>query len=137
VVRIGENADAEQPLQEINGARPDTVPRLRDLTDRDNKNTYPVEIGDASRELKLLKFEWFDPIPKGALPAAQEVWRQQDLSSRMVADFTAAASGELFVYVNDGIQMVPLLGPFDRYYKNNSGSALVTVQRMPLPPSGK
>jgi hypothetical protein len=55
----------------------------------------------------------------------------------MVADLTAAASGELFLHVNDGIQMVPFLGPFDRYYKNNSGSALVTVQRMPLPPSAK
>ncbi len=55
----------------------------------------------------------------------------------MVADLTAEASGELFLYVNDGVQIVPFLGPFDLYYENNSGSAEVTVQRMPLPPPGK
>ena len=137
IARIGENADAEQPLQEIDGATADMLPRLLDPTDSGNKNTFPVEIGDASSELKQLDFGLFDPIPKAALPATQEMWRQQGLLSLMVADFTAAASGELFIYVNDGIQMVPFLGPFDRYYKNNSGSALVTVQRMPLPQAGK
>jgi uncharacterized protein (DUF2235 family) len=137
IARIGENADAELPLQEIDGATADVLPRPRDPTDRDNKSKYPVEIGDASNELKQLKFGWFEPIPDSALPAAQNVWRQQQLSSRLVADFTAAASGELFLYVNDAIQMVPFVGPFDSFYRNNSGTAVVTVQRMPLPAAGQ
>ena len=73
-------------------------------------------------------------IPQNDLLAAREVWHQQGLSARMVADFTATASGELFLYVNDAIQVLPFGGPFDRYYNNNGGSAEVTVQRIPLPP---
>jgi hypothetical protein len=53
----------------------------------------------------------------------------------MVAEFTAAASGELFLYVNDAIQLAPFFGNFDLFYRNNSGSAEVTVQRLPLQPA--
>jgi len=143
VARIGANADAELPLQDIDGASPDALPRPLHPTDPDNEDTYPVKIektvefADLSSELRR---KWspppgtFDPIPKDALPPAQQVWRKQGLSARMVADFTAEASGELFLYVNDAIQLAPFVGPFDLFYGNNSGSADVTVQRMPLPP---
>jgi hypothetical protein len=50
----------------------------------------------------------------------------------MVADFVAAESGEVFLYVNDAV--IPLLPPFTLFYDNNSGTAKVTLQRMPLPP---
>ena len=43
-------------------------------------------------------------------------------------------SGELFLYVNDAIQVFPFQGPFERYYNNNSGTAKVELQRLPLPP---
>ena len=52
----------------------------------------------------------------------------------MVADFVSPESGELFLYVNDAIQIFPFLGPFERFYNNNSGTAQVQVQRLPLPP---
>ena len=42
-------------------------------------------------------------------------------------------SGELFLYVNDAIQVFPFFGPLDLYYKNNSGTAQVQIQRVPLP----
>jgi uncharacterized protein (DUF2235 family) len=137
VARIGENADGEQPLQDIDGTPPDNLPRPRDLTDRDKKQTSPIHLEDSEPKRNWLKFGLFEPIPQNDLLAAREVWHQQGLSARMVADFTATASGELFLYVNDAIQLLPFGGPFDRYYNNNGGSAEVTVQRIPLPPPGK
>jgi uncharacterized protein (DUF2235 family) len=137
VARIGANADAELPLQSIDGTLPDRLPRLRDPTKDSTEITdadkYPVRVEDSTPRREWPKFGTFEPIPSGAaLDAAQGVWRQQGLASLMVADFTAAASGELFLYVNDAIQLAPFLGPFDLFYKNNSGSADVTVQRLPL-----
>jgi hypothetical protein len=133
VARIGANADAELPLQSIDGMLPDKLPRLRDprkdsteITDADR---YPVRVEDTTPPQP-----WDKPIPKDALPRAQAVWQQQGLASLMVADFTAGASGEFFLYVNDAIQLAPFFGPFNRFYQNNSGSADVTVQRLPLQP---
>jgi hypothetical protein len=137
VMRIGKNADAEQPLQDIDGTPADTLPRPRDPTDPDKKEAYPIHVEDSEPKRNWLKFGLFEPIPNSDLPAAREVWHQQGLSSRMVADFTAAASGELFLYVNDAIQLLPFGGPFDCYYNNNSGNAEITVQRVPLPPPQK
>jgi uncharacterized protein (DUF2235 family) len=137
VVRIGENADAEGLLQHIDGLLADKLPRPRDPTNSTKEDTYPVHVEDSVPKRNWLKFAYFEPIPEADMLAAREVWRQQNLSSLMVADFTAAASGELFLYVNDAIQLFPFFGPFDLYYQNNSGSAQVTVQRMPLPPPGK
>jgi hypothetical protein len=137
VARIGENADGEQPLQEIDGTPPDNLPRPRDLTHRDKKQTYPIHFEDSEPKRNWLKFGLFEPIPQNDLLAAREVWHQQGLSARMVTDFTATASGELFLYVNDAIQLLPFGGPFNRYYNNNGGSAEVSVQRKPLPPPEK
>lgn len=137
VARIGANADAEQVLQDIDGSTADNLPRPLDRTDSNSTRTYPVHLEDSEPKRSWVQFGIFEPIPSQDLAAAREVWRQQGLSTRMVADLTAEASGELFLYVNDGVQMIPFLGPFDLYYQNNSGSAEVTVQRIPLPPPGK
>ncbi len=131
VARIGANADAELPLQSIDGTQPDRLPRLRDPTKDSTEITdadkYPVRVEDTTPPQP-----WYKPIPKDALPRAQAVWQQQGLSTLMVAEFTAGASGEFFLYVNDAIQLAPFFGPFNRFYQNNSGSADVTVQRLPL-----
>jgi hypothetical protein len=138
VARIGANADAELPLRSIDGTLADKLPRQRDptkdSTDLKKEDKYPVHVEHSKPPREWPAFGKFEPIPKEALGAAQEVWRQQNLSSQMVADFTATASGELFLYVNDAIQLVPFVGPFDLFYQNNSGSADVTVQRIPLQP---
>ena len=85
VARIGENADGEQPLQDIDGTPPDNLPRPRDLTDRDKKQTYPIHLEDSEPKRNWLKFGLFEPIPHNDLLAAREVWHQQGLSARMVA----------------------------------------------------
>jgi len=93
------------------------------------------EAVDASPALQdgLKELGFNKPIPKALLPAAREIWHKQDLADRMVAEFVADTSGEVFLYVNDVV--VPVWPSFKPFYDNNSGRALVTVQRMPPPPS--
>jgi hypothetical protein len=98
------------------------------------------EFNDMGSELRRnwpeRKLGWFEPIAKEALPAAGDVWQKQGLATRVVADFVAPESGELFLYVNDAIQVFPFVGPFNSFYKNNSGTATIRLQRMPFPPLG-
>ena len=61
-----------------------------------------------------------------SLPSASDVGKYLKL---------APDSGEVFLYVNDAIQLFPFGGPFEKYYNNNSGTAQVQLQRMPLPPA--
>lgn len=51
--------------------------------------------------------------------------------ARLISDITADASGELFIYVNDAILALPRLSDF--FYRNNSGTASVTVTRIVAP----
>lgn len=54
-----------------------------------------------------------------------------------VNEITAQTSGELFLFVNDSIAPVNVLPPglgWTAYYKNNDGTAQVTVERVPDPP---
>src|SRR5262249_19857054 len=48
--------------------------------------------------------------------------------NRLISDITANATGELFLYVNDAILMLPTLT--DMFYSNNSGKTKVTVTRI-------
>jgi hypothetical protein len=44
----------------------------------------------------------------------------------LISDITADATGELFLYVNDAV----LIGRPNMFYRNNSGTAKVTVSRI-------
>jgi hypothetical protein len=141
VLRIGAEGDSELPLQAINVMPADDLPRLRNPIDRANEEKQPVRVDEttefaADNELrsKWPKSDDFERIPDAALPAVREIWRKQGLADLMVADFVAPESGEVFLYVNDAIQVLPFFGPLDRFYNNNSGTAKVTLQRMPPPP---
>jgi hypothetical protein len=144
VARIGAEGGVELLLKEIDELPADELPRPRNPTDPNNKATYPIrvedtdEFSDTDGELRRRwsHFGYFEPIPEAARRAAREVWRKQGLASRMVADFVAPESGAFFLYVNDAIQVVPFVGAFDRFYKDNDGTAKVTLQRIPLPPAG-
>jgi uncharacterized protein (DUF2235 family) len=145
VLRIGKEGDAELPLEEIDGLPADDLPRPLNPIDRNDKTKRPVRVEDtkefADPESDLhrnwRKFGLYEPIPDAALSAARDVWRKQGLADLMVAEFVAPESGEAFLYVNDAIQVFPFLGPFKLYYNNNSGTAQVQLQRIPLPPPGK
>lgn len=163
LVRVGEKGLNDQPLQAVNAMSADELPRRMNPTlpaEKDNdksKNRYPVHLEDATElsdpadteKLKKLKddvagMSTFDALPKS--DTARKVWDAQKLANRMVAEFVAADSGELFFYVNDAVQILPsflrwvfparyadYFGPDEQYYNNNSGTARITVQRMPTP----
>ena len=144
VLRIGKEGLAELPLEEINVMPADDLPRLLNPTSPEDKTKRPVHVDDkeilaANSDLrsKWLEFGTFKPIPIEALPAAREIWRKQALADRMVAEFVAAESGEVFLYVNDAV--VPFLPLFTLFYDNNTGTARVTLQRLlpPPPPPAK
>jgi hypothetical protein len=145
ILRIGAEGNSELPLQAVNVIPADDLPRPRNPIDRENQEKQPVRVEEtaefaADNELRGLwpKSDDFEQIPELALPAARKIWRKQGLADLMVADFVAAESGEVFLYVNDAIQVIPFFGPLKRYYNNNSGAAQVTLQRMPSPqPQGK
>lgn len=73
------------------------------------------------------------------LPAPEEFKKKQlDCEARdpkrfrpnrvLISDITANATGELFLYVNDAVLTVP--GLTNVFYRNNSGSAKITVTRI-------
>jgi hypothetical protein len=138
VLRIGSEGYAELPLEAINVMPADDFPRPLYPTNSEDDTERPVRVEEAveaSAGLRdsLKKLGYNQPIPEDLLPAAREVWHKRDLAGRMVAEFVADASGEVFLYVNDVV--VPVWPSFKPFYDNNSGSALVMVQRMPLPPT--
>jgi hypothetical protein len=49
-------------------------------------------------------------------------------SRTLISDITVDATGELFIYVNDAVLVLP--GLKDVFYQNNSGTAKVTVTRV-------
>ncbi|MCP3440564.1 DUF2235 domain-containing protein [Bradyrhizobium sp. CCGUVB14] len=160
VVRIGARGSYDLPLQAINGVPASELPRRVNATvpayDDDSKNNYPIHVED-SAEFKTpgseLNRVWkpfgdFEPIPEAALPAARALWRKQGLSELFVAEFEAPEAGELFFYVNDAVQLfprfistrhaprwlLPVQGRRVQFYKNNSGTATIRLQRLPAPP---
>ena len=49
----------------------------------------------------------------------------------LISDITPATTGELYIYVNDAVLALP--GRQDTFYKNNIGTAKVTVTRTRAP----
>lgn len=160
VVRVGSKGMNDIPLTAVNVEPADVLPRRKDPTlpaeddlDKGSKHRYWVtveeELGEKDpRSAKLKALGDFQPIPAEDLPAAREVWKGQNLTGRVVAEFVAPDSGELFFYVNDAVQIFPTvlpcciiprwLAPFqgrtEKFYDNNSGTARIKVQRLPVPP---
>jgi uncharacterized protein (DUF2235 family) len=75
----------------------------------------------------------FAPILDEPAKRATEAIGRDAMRRTLVAEFTARRTGELFLYVNDS---VPLWWPWssDQFYRNNSGTADVTVQLVKPPP---
>lgn len=160
VVRVGSKGTNDIALTAVNVEPADVLPRRKDPTlpaeddlDKGSKHRYWVaieeELGEKDpRSAKLKALGDFQPIPAEDLPAAREVWKGQNLTGRVVAEFVAPDSGELFFYVNDAVQIFPTvlpcciiprwLAPFqgrtEKFYDNNSGTARIKVQRLPVPP---
>jgi hypothetical protein len=159
VVRVGTKGMNDIPLEAVNVMPADEQPRRMNptLPEEDDidrtKHRYPIRVEEALEDGDPLKATLkrlgdFQPIAAIDLPAAGKVWGTQNLTGRVVAEFVAPDSGELFFYVNDAVQIFPtvlpccwtprLLAPFQgwygKFYDNNSGTARIKVQRLAAPP---
>jgi hypothetical protein len=137
IARVGKWGTEELPLVAVNQMPADESPRKsppkleNDLPDHvDYSPTAKMTEDNRNPGCRLLAFDRIDP---SALPKARETWKQQGFAEEFVAEFIAPESGELFLYLNDAIQILPFLGPYDCYYGNNSGSAEVFLKRVPMP----
>jgi hypothetical protein len=63
----------------------------------------------------------------------QEIQARKGIRKSFVSQFQATASGELFLYLNDAMTALPFGPLVTCFYRNNSGSAKVTVELMPSP----
>ena len=116
VVKIGSEDTNEQLLASIDGALPETEAKTADI--------------DASG---LGLFEPISRLPAEKLATAEGQWNDhQQRHKRFVAEFTADNSGDLFLYVNDAVNILGL-GGYDLFYRNNRGTASVWLQQKPLP----
>jgi len=73
----------------------------------------------------------FEPIPT---ELAKKLTTANPRGERrvLIAEFKARRSGELFLYVNDAVLMLP--GLMARFYGNNLGTAIVSIERIKAPP---
>ncbi|GMO24963.1 DUF2235 domain-containing protein [Bradyrhizobium sp. TM233] len=159
VVRVGSKGMNDIPLTAVNVMPADELPRRKrptlpaeDDLNKDPDHRYWVRVEEElgkndPHRARLEALDDFQPIPTDDLPAARDVWNRQNLTGRVVAEFVAPDSGELFFYVNDAVQIFPtvlpgsmtpsFLAPFQgrlrKFYDNNSGTALIRVQRLPPP----
>lgn len=131
VARIGERGTDDIPLQALNGMPADELPRKSRATRLTEIPPFSDKNGQLGRAVRAI--EWYQPVPDSMLQPAADAWRKEQLEQIMVAEFEAPSSGELFLYVNDAIQIVPFLGSFARLYDNNRGTAKIHLQRIPAP----
>ena len=78
---------------------------------------------------------WFRPIAQiGKLGNDQYVLSQTDIvavpgsANKVVTDITARSDGELFIFVNDAVMMIP--GWLHYFYDNNHGTATLSVESL-------
>jgi uncharacterized protein (DUF2235 family) len=119
VVKIDAQDTYEQILTPIGGGLPDAEPVRAQVSDD--------QLGS------------FEPISKlkdeKVLEAANRTWdeHQPARRKRFVAEFTADNDGDLFLYVNDAVNVFWVYGGYALFYGNNSGTAKVWLQQKPLP----
>jgi len=114
IARIGALGNDEYPLEPIDDVAAWPLPQC----DRDTQRGPWKPIRD-----KIEK------------PLADELMRCNPTPPDRVelrSVFTARSTGELFVYVNDAVWAIPRLA--DMFVANNSGTATLTVRRLPASP---
>jgi hypothetical protein len=158
IARIGGDGDIEWPLVSNDGSGPlpasgEKCTRMpiayedtQEFCDahRNQRGQCPEKvIMDAKNEAPL---SYYDPLPDSEIEAATKAWDRSGLKSgdgegvpcksiyprkTLVSDFVAQKTGELFLFVNDGMPVLGF-GSTDQFYRNNRGAATVTLQRVPL-----
>ena len=107
---------------------PATIDRAPGFQDYLSHKAKPMTGSEFSRSLGVTS-----SIPEADQKAANAVAEKFDLRRRFVSRFIAQSDGEFFLYVNDAAVGLPLLPVFDGFYRNNSGTAKVTIKRLDAP----
>ena len=141
IIRIGETDDVQSPLDSIVGDA------ALDVGTDANGKRIPINFYDdtdyAGRLRQILGSE-LDPtrfgsmlpykIPDSERAAANGIREKyKDLRKIYVSQFVAKADGEMFLYLNDAIAAIPLLGVIGTFYENNTGLAKITIKRAAAP----
>lgn len=155
VARIGEQGDAEWPLVSLdksgpiamNGDKCTQLPIRYDQTPERQAFCHTANAPTTCAQDRL-DLPWDAQLPNDELEAANAAWERSVFHSgangaacvsayprkAFVSDFVATKSGELFLFVNDAVGF-----PFSRQpqppYRNNRGTATITLQRVSPPPN--
>jgi hypothetical protein len=139
VARIGAQGDVQWKLESIIGdeALPTGTDRAGNLFDARffTDPLFKVRLSEVekNKEPDLEKAFGAYRIPDQDMPLAAKIWGQHKFQNEYVSKFVAPAKGELFLYVNDVLLAAPW-GPISYFYKNNRGSATITIMMDDNPP---
>ncbi|WP_048707663.1 DUF2235 domain-containing protein [Microvirga massiliensis] len=114
IARIGNRGDVEWALQASDGA---TAPELAGDAELPWQATSSLCEGTPAPDPTLIR----------------DIQTRKAIRRSFVSQFQAAATGELFLYLNDAITAVPFGPLVTCFYGNNGGGAKVTVELMPGP----
>jgi uncharacterized protein (DUF2235 family) len=127
-IKIGKMDTYEQLLVPLDGPSPDPL-----RADADNSDTDNIHVAVDTSRLGL--FDSISSLGPDQIKRDNEQWdrRQPPLRTRFVAEFTADNDGDLFLYVNDAVNVFWVGGGYGLFYRNNSGTAAVWLQQKSLP----
>ena len=148
IARIGARGDAEWPLVPIDGGgalsphgRRCSMLPLNYSETAEHKSFCANHPGAKSCVDGGLSLS-IEPLPADELDAAKAAWARDSYSydgkscnsafprKTFVSEFVASDTGELFLFVNDAAH-VSLDGRKQIFYDNNTGTAKVTIERLP------
>jgi len=148
VARIGARGDSEWPLVPVDGGGA-LSPRGRrcsmlplNYSETPEHKSFCKDHPNAKSCDNAPSLGISDPLPSDELDAAKAAWARDSYSydgkscnsafprKTFVSEFVARDTGELFLFVNDAAH-VSLDGRRQLFYDNNTGTAKVTIERLP------
>ena len=148
IARIGSSGEVEWPLvpSDGGGALPSRGRRCTRLPIRYDETQEHAEFCKSTPTAAScnagMALSVSDPLPPKELAAAKRAWTRDtfELDGRscnspfprttFVSEFIARNTGELFLFVNDAAH-IAWPGRAQIFYRNNTGTATVTIERLP------
>nr|WP_256031909.1 DUF2235 domain-containing protein [Methylocystis suflitae] len=149
IARIGERGDVEWPLIPLDGggALSPYGEKCSSLPSDYAESAARASFCATHKDLQScvggdLSLGVGDPLPPEELDAAKKAWTQDSFvyggrsctttfpRKTFVSEFIASDTGEFFLFVNDAVH-VSLDGRKQVFYDNNTGTAKVTIERLP------
>ncbi|MBM3553346.1 MAG: hypothetical protein FJX45_16725 [Alphaproteobacteria bacterium] len=150
IARIGKRGDVEWPLVPLDGgvALSPYGEKCSSLPFNYAKSPEHARFCETHKESKScvrhdLSLRPSDPLPREELDAARKAWAQDSFvydgrsctttfpRKTFVSEFIASETGEFFLFVNDAVHVAwPARDQIS--YRNNTGSATVSIERLPL-----